>query len=96
MPLLILGRSRAKNKAIFGTLFAQRQEIEKEVGASLDWQRLDDKRASNIVKSFPGSGLASPEETWPDLEDQMIGAMIRFVEALRPRPAKVQYRAALP
>ncbi len=79
-----------KNKIIFDALHGQKDQIEKEFGEPLDWQRLDDKRASRIVKRIPGSGLSSPEDTWPDLQDKMIDAMTRFVAAIRPRLAKIE------
>lgn len=78
-----------KNKAIFDTLHQQREAIEDEVGTSLEWQRLDDKRACRILKRLEGGGLANPD-SWPSLQDDMINAMIRFEKAIRPRLAKVQ------
>jgi len=77
------------NKAIFGAFFNQKEIIEKEFGAPLEWHRLDDARCSIIQKSFENGGLAKPE-TWPALQDQMIDAMIRFDGALRPRLAKIE------
>jgi len=69
-------------------LYAQKDEIEAEFGGHLEWQRLDDKRASHITKRFPDRRLTSPEEEWPELQDTMIDAMIRFEKALRPRLQK--------
>ena len=34
-----------ENKQIYDALYAKRELVEKAFGASLDWQRLDDKRA---------------------------------------------------
>jgi hypothetical protein len=78
-----------KNKAIFDRLAAQREEIEREVGGPLEWERLDDKRASRIRKRFTAGGLSSPD-TWPKLQDEMIDAMIRLDRALRNRLAKIE------
>jgi hypothetical protein len=76
------------NKAVFDKLQSQREAIEKEFGAPLEWQRLDAKRASRILKTFDTGGLTRPD-TWPALQNQMIEAMIRFDGALRPRLAKI-------
>jgi hypothetical protein len=79
----------AKNKAILDALAAQKEAIEREFGGPLDWERLDDKRASRIRKRFTNGGLAEPG-TWPQLHEEMIDAMIRLDNALRGRLAKVK------
>ena len=42
-------------KAIFDHLFAQRAAFEEAYGRPLEWERLDDKRASRIAEYRPGS-----------------------------------------
>ena len=41
-------------KALFDTLYSQREEIESELQLSLDWQRLDNKKASRILLRIEG------------------------------------------
>jgi hypothetical protein len=70
-----------KNKKIFDDLFKKKQQIESDYGEALEWQRLNDKRASRISKVVEQKGLKS-EDDWPVLQDKMIDAMIRFEKAL--------------
>jgi len=48
-------KDREKNKATFDLLLAQREEIEREFGEPLDWERQDEKTASRISVSREGS-----------------------------------------
>lgn len=73
-----------KNKAIFDTLFADRERIETDFGENLSWRRLEDKRASRVVHEIH-SGDLRHEETWAPLQDEMIQRMIRFDQVFRPR-----------
>ncbi len=75
----------AKNKAIFDALLAQKEAIEREIGASLEWQRLDAKRASRIRLPINSDGGLTKPESWPSLQDRMVDAMVLFERALRPR-----------
>lgn len=72
-----------KNKLIFDTLYAQREKVEETFGKALEWQRLDDRRASRIRRVIPGGGLRD-QERWAEIQEQMIGAMIRLERALKP------------
>lgn len=41
-------------KILFGFLYSHKEEIEKELPFSLDWQRLDNKKASRILTKIEG------------------------------------------
>lgn len=71
------------NKERFDELNKHKTEIEEKIGGKLEWQRLDNRRASRIKISFKGLGLRD-KERWPELQDKMIEAMVRMKEAFDP------------
>lgn len=78
-----------KNKAIFDALLAQKAAIENQFGEPLNWQRLDEKRASRIMWKIYGHGGLNEPDHWPALQDRLIDAIIRFDKTLRPRIARI-------
>jgi Domain of unknown function (DUF4268) len=78
------GKGREEeNKSIFDQLFAHREEIEKGFGGPLSWERLEGKRACRIKYSQEG-GYRTPEDQWPKMQEDIIAAMNRLEQALRP------------
>jgi hypothetical protein len=78
------GKGREEeNKSIFDQLFANREEIEKVFGGPLSWERLEGKRACRIKYSQEG-GYRAPEDQWPKMQEDIIAAMNRLEQALRP------------
>jgi len=76
------------NKAMFDGLAGQKEAIEVAFGGPLHWERLDGSRACRISVPIEKGGLLD-EERWPEIQDAMIDAMIRFEKALRPRWEKL-------
>ncbi len=72
-----------ENKRIFEVLQARKDIIEAAFGGPLNWQRLEDRRVSRIRHLINASGLKDSER-WPQLQDEMIDAMIRLERALKP------------
>lgn len=72
----------AENKAIFDALHAKRDEIEKVFGGTLDWQRLDNKRACRIRVAVEAGGYRD-EERYSEAHAAMVDAMVRLEKALR-------------
>ena len=80
-----LGKERdEENKAIFDNFFKHKDEIEKEFGGSLDWEKLEGKRACRIRKRITVGGYRDEEEKWPKIHEAMVDAMIRLERSLRP------------
>jgi hypothetical protein len=75
---------REANKHVFDQLFASKEQVEEVFGEPLDWQRLDERRACRIRHVIPGGGLRD-RERWPETQEAMIEAMVRFEKALKPR-----------
>ena len=73
-----------ENEDILDRLERSKQEIEEAFGESLEWQRLEGKRACRISKRFSLGGYRDDEERWPEIQDTMIDGMIRLEAALRP------------
>jgi hypothetical protein len=73
-----------ENKSIFDQLYAHRAEIEQAFGGPLSWERLEEKRACRIKFAQEGGGYRSPEDQWPKMQDDIISAMNRLEQALRP------------
>jgi hypothetical protein len=70
------------NKRIFDQLYAKKEKIESDFGGSLDWQRLDDRRASRIRYLVEKGGLLN-KDRWLEIQDALIETMIRFAKALK-------------
>ncbi len=80
----------AENKAIFDTLLKSKADVEKEFGRPLEWERLDNRRACRIRSTINAGGWKDPEEQWPEIQEQMIDAMIRLEKVLAPRIEKLK------
>lgn len=78
-----------KNKAVFDSLLQDKEAIEAEFGEPLEWRRLDDKRASRVVKLYRGFGSLNEPETWPTLQDMLIEKMIRLDKVFRQRIRRI-------
>ena len=58
--------------------------IEKAVGETLDWERLDGKRASRIALYFPTEIRVTEEQRWPEARAWLVQAMGKMRDAIRP------------
>jgi Domain of unknown function (DUF4268) len=73
-----------ENKAIFDQLVVHKDQIEKDFGEALSWERLEGRRACRIRYTLTTGGYRSSEDDWPGLQDALITRMDRLEKALRP------------
>lgn len=62
-------------KRAFDALREKQRQIDQTMGEELDWDRLDERRASRISLYFPGEIRVADEERWPEARDWLIQAM---------------------
>ncbi len=72
------------NKWLFDELHAQREEIEAEFGEPLEWERLDNRRASRITAKRSGSIEDTPVAL-QEIENWAIEGLLRFKGVIGPR-----------
>ena len=78
-----LGKGQADaNLAAFQKLYAQRETIEATFGSELDWMELPGRDGCRIRFVIDG-GWKTPSDEWPDVHEELVGAMIRLNEAMR-------------
>ncbi len=82
-----INRPKDETKRIFDQLVLHRDQIDRQFGEPLDWQRNDDAKISRISLGIPTD--LTDETEWPDLIERLVDAMIRFEAALRPHLDKL-------
>lgn len=65
------------NKELFDALFMRRDEIETALGFSLEWNRLDNKKASYISAYIKGLDFKK-QDNYPELMEQIIDMVVRM------------------
>jgi len=91
------GRARAEiyidqgdaemNKALFDSLVAQRTDIEHEFEEPLEWERIDNRRASRITLYREGH-IEQSEEELCEIRVWMIDRLLRLKRVIGPRLAQ--------
>ncbi|MCW3994967.1 MAG: DUF4268 domain-containing protein [Candidatus Bathyarchaeota archaeon] len=74
---------KEENKAFFDALSKHKTEIEAQFGDKLDWQKLDNRRASRVKKQIDLGGWRD-EDKWSEMYSTLISTMINFVKAMKP------------
>lgn len=78
-----------ENLRIFNQLHARKNQIEKEFGDKLDWDRGEDKRSCWIGKTLSG-GYNDPATKRRVAQDNITDAMSRLIRAVRPHLKKLK------
>ena len=69
------------NKAVFDDLEDEKESIEKSIGQKLEWERINEKRASRIALYNSGS-IDDEEEKLKELENWTVEMLPKFHEAI--------------
>lgn len=71
------------NKELFDTFLEHKEEIEKVTGFTLEWDRLEGKKASVISMEIPGLDYAK-QDNYPELMDEIVEKVLLFKKAFTP------------
>lgn len=70
------------DKEMFDQLYVDKDKIESELGLQLDWQRLDDKKASRIMYRIPGLNFDN-HSNYDTLMNDIIDKVVLFVKVFK-------------
>lgn len=70
-------------KILFDDLKSHKAEIEEKIGSTLNWLRMDNKKACRICKYINGLDFNKPEEYY-DLSNSIIDLLVKFRDAFKP------------
>ena len=82
--------SQEENENIFDKLSSLKGDIEERFGDSLEWERLEGKRACRIKKALTEGGYLD-EAKWTKLHEMMVSSMSRMENALSPHIKKLEF-----
>lgn len=80
---LVIRGGHEPARQVFRQLEAHASEIDTAFGQPLEWWEPDDRPNCTIGIQIVRGGYRD-EEQWPEIQDEMIDAMIRLEKALRP------------
>ena len=72
------------NKRLFDRLHELKDAIEADLGEALEWERLDERRASRIAVVRQGA-IDNDEETLEEIREWMVGRLLKFKKVFGPR-----------
>ena len=84
VELYIDSTDRERNKQAFDRLKEQKEGLESELKTTLEWKRLENRRASGISVLRPGS-IDDNQETLEEISRWMIDRLLAFRRVFGPR-----------
>lgn len=72
------------NKKLFNKLYSESESIQNELGFNMDWQRLDDKKASRIIYYIDGLDFNN-HKNYDELINKVIDKVIAIRDAFKDR-----------
>ena len=91
IEILFERKDPKENEDIFNFLISKKDDIESDFGSDLEWEPSMGNKRTAIRKRFSGGNLSYPE-TWPNIQDKMVTAMVRFENTLRPYLIEIRER----
>lgn len=90
--------NKAVNKAAFDYFLGLKGEVESEMGASLDWERLDNARASRISVVLPDTDIDDAAVRSDEMRAWLVGQLLKIKATFGPRipAALASAKAAVP
>jgi hypothetical protein len=77
-----------KNKEVFDALFLDREKVEAEFGEALEWERLDERRASRVAVYCPGT-IETSTENLEQIRDWAIERVLKLKKVFDKRLRKL-------
>jgi hypothetical protein len=77
------------SRQVFDALRARKETIEQKFGQRLEWKPKDDLKMCEIVYPMDVGGWKD-EESWPEIQEEMVDAMVRLEKALAPEIAQLR------
>jgi hypothetical protein len=78
----------ADDEAAFHQLEADKDQIEKEFGRPLIWKK-EDSQKGTLIGALVDGGYRSDREVWPQVQSDLVDAMVKMEQVLKPRLARL-------
>ena len=85
--LYIDRRDRKENEFIYDALMEHREQIEKDFGGLLVWERREHATACRIKTEIPGNVF--DEREWDTMREFMVCSMLKLEKVMEPWLAKI-------
>ena len=74
--------NKDENKWLFDRLKAQREQLERDFGGTLQWRRMDDRKSSRI--DWSRSFDSYSRDVWPEIAEWLAEHVSRLESAFKP------------